>query len=314
MNPFPKNEGTNQDDSFGSSYFFGSGAILVVIAAILWSTGGVLIKSVSLDAFQISFWRSFFAIATILIIYKPNSISSDKVTIFGSLAFASTLILFVLATKFTTAANAILLQYTAPIYILILSPFLLHEKPTVWQMLTITICFIGMGIFFFEGISKEGFYGNVFALLSGISFALMTILLRKKKDERPIDVILLGSGWIVIICSSVVMWQASFNPKGLLHEDVYMGFAISTADSIMVLALGVFQIGIPYLLFSKGIKTVKALDASLIGMLEPVLNPILVILFVGEKPSINAIIGGAIILIAVFLQSLLASLRKVQDV
>jgi drug/metabolite transporter (DMT)-like permease len=154
----------------------------------------------------------------------------------------------------------------------------------------------------------------MFALFSGISFALITIILRKKKDEKPIDVILLGSGWIVVICSTVVMWQASQNPKGLMHEDVYMGFAISTADSIMVLALGVFQIGIPYLLFSKGIKTVKALDASLIGMLEPVLNPILVILFVGEKPSINTVVGGVIILMAVFLQSLLASLRKVQDV
>lgn len=283
------------------------GMLYVTGAALLWSTGGVLIKSISLDPFQISFWRAAFALATILAVAKPTHLSYDPVTIISSLCYAATLILFVVATKLTTAANAILLQYTAPIYILILGRWVLGERVTKLHIVTVMASFAGMAIFFFDKISPEGYVGNISAVLSGLGFGLFTLLLRKKRHEHPIDAVVLGNGWIVLATATIVMYQASHDPRGMPDEDVLYGFSISTADSVMVAFLGILQIGIPYLLFTRGIQFVRAIDASLIAMLEPLLNPLWVFLVVGETPSLNAVIGGGIILAAVTLQSIWTS-------
>jgi drug/metabolite transporter, DME family len=280
------------------------GVIYVLLAALLWSTGGVFIKSVSLDAFQISVWRSLFAAVTIFAITKPRKISIDATTLLASIAYAATLISFVAATKLTTAANAILLQYTAPIYILVLAHFILNERITLMQVGTVALCLGGMAIFFLDKISPEGYVGNLLAVLSGVCFAFMTVFLRKKRDDEPAESLLVGNLLIVLICGGVVVWQSLENPKGAMHPDVYFGFAVSTADSIMVAFLGIFQIGIPYILFTKGIRSLRALDASLVGMLEPVLNPIWVLVVIGEKPSVYAVIGGLVIIAAVLIQSL----------
>ncbi|NTW49998.1 MAG: EamA family transporter [Chlorobiales bacterium] len=283
------------------------GMLYVTGAALLWSTGGVFIKSISLDPFQISFWRAAFALATIIAVAKPTHLSYDPVTIISSLCYAATLILFVLATKLTTAANAILLQYTAPIYILILGRWILGERVTWLHIVTVAASFAGMAIFFFDKLSPEGYTGNICAVLSGLGFGIFTLLLRKKRHEHPIDAVVLGNGWILLVCATIIMYQASFDPKGMSNDDVLYGYAISTEDSIMVAFLGILQIGIPYLLFTRGIQFIRAIDASLIAMLEPLLNPLWVFLFVGETPSLNAAIGGAIILAAVTLQSIWTS-------
>ncbi len=280
------------------------GVLYVLLAATLWSTGGVFIKSVSLDAFQISFWRSLFAALTIVAIVKPRKISLDSVTFFASLAYAATLVLFVVANKLTTAANAILLQYTAPIYILVLAHIILHERITLLQVGTVALCLVGMAIFFLDRISPEGYLGNALAVLSGVCFAFMTVFLRKQREDNPAESLLLGNLLIVFVTGGIVMWQASENPKGVLHPDVYFGFAVSTADSIMVAFLGIFQIGIPYILFTKGMRSLRALDASLVGMLEPVLNPLWVLFVIGETPSLYAVFGGVVIIVAVLIQSL----------
>lgn len=283
------------------------GMLYVTGAALLWSSGGVLIKSISLDPFQISFWRAVFALATILAIVKPTHLSFDPITIISSLCYSATLILFVLATKLTTAANAILLQYTAPIYILILGRWMLGEHVTKLHFATVLVSLTGMAVFFFDKITPEGHVGNICAVLSGLGFGMFTLLLRKKRHEHPVDAVVLGNGWISLACATVVMYQASFDPRGMASDDVLYGFSISTADSVMVAFLGILQIGIPYLLFTRGIQSVRAIDASLIAMLEPLLNPLWVYLFVGEIPSINTIIGGIIILAAVTLQSIWTS-------
>ncbi|ACF13184.1 protein of unknown function DUF6 transmembrane [Chloroherpeton thalassium ATCC 35110] len=279
------------------------GMMYVAGAAILWSTGGVLIKSISLNACQISFWRAMFATFTIFAIVKPKQISSDITTLFAAVAYAATLILFVVATKLTTAANAILLQYTAPIYVGLFGWLFLKERVSFSHIVTMGIGFIGMAIFFVDGLSTENHLGNLAAIFSGLGFGVFLVLLRKKSDDNPIDSVLIGNGLIMIFCASAMMFSAAQDPRGIDHTDVLYGFAISTADSVMVAFLGILQIGIPYVIFSRGIAAIPALDASLLSMLEPVLNPIWVLLFVGEIPSFNAIIGGAILLAAVAFQS-----------
>lgn len=279
------------------------GTFSITLAAILWSSGGVLIKAISLDAYQISFWRSLFAIFTIFAIVKPRHLTFDTSTIIASFAYAFTLIFFVIATKLTTAANAILLQYTAPIYVLLFSRFLLNETVSKTQLVLVIVALAGMVIFFFDSISPQGVKGNVFAIMSGFFFGLFLLLSRKNRREHPIDAVLLGNGLIVLICSTIMMYGAFHDPRGAADEYILYGYAISTADSVMVAFLGILQIGIPYILFTRGIKFVRALDASLIAMLEPVLNPVWVFLFVGESPSLYTVTGGLIILAAVALQS-----------
>lgn len=287
-----------------------NGFLAVLGAALLWSTGGAFIKTISLDAFQISFWRSLFAAATILAIMKPTRLSLDLTTVVSSLCYAAMLILFVTATKLTTAANAILLQYTAPVYILVFGYFILKARITAAQIITVALCLGGMSVFFLDEFSAElnpyAQLGNLCAVLSGLGFGLFTVLLRKKRHEHPIDAILLGNGWVIAICTGIMITHAGATEHPASPEVLY-GFAISTADSVMVAFLGVFQIGIPYILLTRGIRHVPALEASLLGMLEPVLNPVWVYFFYGESPSINALIGGAIIITAVAAQSIIAS-------
>lgn len=273
------------------------GVLLILIAAVLWSTGGAFIKSTSLDAFQTSLWRSLFASVAILVIIRPTKLSLDATTLIASIAYSATLIFFVIGTKLTTAANAILLQYTAPIYILVLAHFILDEKMTRIGAITVSLCMIGMAIFFLDKLSTEGILGNLAALFSGLCFAMMTVFLRKNKGGSPVSSILLGNVWIVFVCGAI----------SLARFSSFEAFAISPADVAMTGFLGVFQIAIPYILFVNAIKHIPALEASLLSMLEPILNPIWVMMFVGEFPSLNAVIGGSVIIGAVALQNIVAA-------
>jgi Predicted permease, DMT superfamily len=279
------------------------GVLLIFLAALLWSTGGVLIKATSLNAFQTSLWRSLFASLAILLIVRPKILLLDSTSLIASLAYAATLILFVLGTKLTTAANAILLQYTAPIYILVLAHFILNEKMTRIGVMTVALCITGMAIFFLDKLSPEGVVGNLAALGSGVCFAVMTVFLRKNKGGEPVSAILFGNIWIVIICAAISFFQ------------VYSldAFALSPKDALLTGFLGVFQIALPYLLFVNAIKHIPALEASLLSMLEPILNPIWVMLFVGESPSLNAVIGGSVIIGAVALQNIITAKQAARN-
>ncbi|MFQ3598904.1 MAG: DMT family transporter, partial [Chloroherpetonaceae bacterium] len=183
--------------------------LLIVLAALLWSTGGVLIKATSLDAFQTSLWRSLFASLALFLFVRPKQFLLDSTTVVASLAYMATLILFVLGTKLTTAANAILLQYTAPIYILLLAHIVLNEKMTRIGIITVALCVVGMAIFFLDKLSPEGMIGNIAALCSGVAFAVMTVFLRKNKGGEPVSAILFGNIWIVLICGAISFVQTS---------------------------------------------------------------------------------------------------------
>ncbi|MGH9949975.1 MAG: DMT family transporter [Pyrinomonadaceae bacterium] len=261
--------------------------VLVVIAVLLWSTGGLFIKLTTLDAFQVTFFRSFFAAVTVLILTRKAGLKIDAFGIFTSIIYALLLFLFVWATKKTTAANAIFLQYTAPIYILILAPFIISEKFRMRDLLTVVVVLAGMSLFFVGQLRLEDYQGNIAALGSGIFLGLYIMLLKHPRAERlnPVITVIYGN----------FLLAALNTPTGISAIPNMVPL-----DWFAVVFLGVFQIGISYILFIKGVRGgTRPLDASLIGFIEPLLNPVWVFLFVGERPSEWALLGGVIIIAAI---------------
>lgn len=277
----------------------------VLLAVLLWSTGGLFIKMTTLDAFAVNAGRSFFAAITVAIFTYKKGLRLDAFTLLTSFLYAGTLTCFVYANKTTTAANAIFLQYTAPIYILILSPLILKEKFRFADLITVAACLAGMSLFFFEAPSDENrlasniFAGNIAALVSGVFFGLYFILLRHPrslKNKNPALSVFYGNLIIVLLMIPLLIQ----NPPASTGEDF-----------LAILFLGVFQIGIAYILFTNGIAGgVRSLDASIIGFVEPLLNPVWVFLIIGERPSRWAIIGGAIIILTVAAHTIINNRSK----
>ena len=266
---------------------------LVLAAAIIWSTGGLFIKWTSLSGLELSFGRSLLAAITVAIFTRREGFGINRVTVLASLLYAALLLLFVLATKETTAANAIFLQYTAPIYVLILEPLLYQEKFRRRDLLTVIACVIGMSLFFVGKLRPQDVTGNLLALGSGLCFAFYFLLLRhpsSRKVNRASSVIY-GNLLVVLICA----------PAGLEALPNLNRF-----DALAVVYLGVVQIGVAYTLFTLGMAAgIRSLDAGIVGYIEPVLNPIWVFLVLGERPSKWALVGGAIIISAVVVHTTL---------
>ena len=270
------------------------GIIAVVIAALLWSTGGLFIKLISLNSIQLSFFRSFFAGLVILLLFRGKALKFNGWSLMTGLFYAGVLVFFVMATKLTTAANAIFLQYTAPIYVLILEPLLLKTKFERINLITIVFCFIGMALFFVGKLSPGDIEGNTFALISGLCLTGMFLGMRKSGEDYKWSTIFWGNFFVALLCS-----YSLFDMP-----------ALSTNDLLMVGYLGIFQIGIAYVIFSYGINKVEAIEASLLAMIEPVLNPVWVLIGYGETPSIYAVAGGVIIVLAIALRTLMIEKRR----
>ena len=267
--------------------------MLLLAAAILWSLGGVLIKSIDWTPLAIAGSRSLIAIVVIGLVMPGVARKISWRILPGALAYAGTVVLFVIATKLTSAANAIFLQYTAPIYIAIISPWVLHErtKPLDWLLILVALC--GVALFFVDQLSFEGLSGVIAALASGVSFAWLTVFMRRHRNESPESILLLGN---ILTLLFAAPWM--------------FPFANLERNGIWILLLGVLQLAIPYLLYSRAIKHIRALDAAIISIIEPILNPIWVILVKGEHASRWSIIGGAIVLTTSLFRSFLASREK----
>src|SRR5437660_7793771 len=273
--------------------------LLVLGAAILWSTGGLFIKATHLSAFELSFGRSLLAAITIAIFTRREGFGINTVSGITSILYAGLIILFVLATKLTTAANAIFLQYTAPVYVLILEPIFYKEKFRLRDLVTVAACVGGMSLFFVGKLRPEDLSGNLLALASGVCFALFFLLLRhsKARDVNRASSAIYGNLIVVLICAPAFF--------GALQRGV------TAVDFGRVAYLGVVQIGFAYLLFTLAMaRGVRSLDAGIIGYVEPVLNPIWVFLFIGEHPSNWAIVGGTIIIVSVIAHMLIESRVK----
>lgn len=277
--------------------------LFVLAAALLWSTGGLFIKWTSLSGLELSFCRSFFAAITIAIITRHEGFGLNRITAAASGLYAVLLILFVMATKETTAANAIFLQYTAPVYLLILEPLLYKEKFRPRDLITVLVCVGGMALFFVGQLRPQDVAGNVFALASGLCFALYFLLLRhpRAREVNRASSVIYGNILAVII-------TAPWGLAAIQH--------LSLHDAYSVVYLGVVQLGIAYALFTVAMaRDVRSLDAGIICYIEPVLNPVWVFLVLGERPSTWALLGGAIIIAAVIVHMLLDAhvKRRISD-
>ncbi|MFO1372557.1 MAG: DMT family transporter [Candidatus Competibacteraceae bacterium] len=261
--------------------------LLLLLTAVLWSLGGVLIKWVNWNSVAIAGVRSLIGAALIGIAFRHElHFTWSFNQLGGAVAYAGTVVLFVIANKLTTAANAILLQYTAPIYVALFSPWFLGERADRRDWLILLVMISGMILFFLDNLTVGGYWGNSIALMSGLCFGWLTLFLRRQKDGSALPSLLLGN-----LLAGVIGLPFMF--QSLPDASSWVG----------LLLLGVVQLGLPYILYALALRHVRAIEGILIPMLEPVLNPIWVFLTIGEKPSPWAIVGGAIILGAVIFRA-----------
>jgi drug/metabolite transporter, DME family len=279
---------------------FVSPHLLVLGAALLWSTGGLFIKANDLTPYELSCGRALFAAATVALLTRREGFGLNVVTVAASIVYAALLLLFVIATKLTTAANAIFLQYTAPVYILLFEPLFYREKYRWQDFVVLLFCLGGMSLFFVGRLRPQDKWGNLTALGSGLCFALFYLLLRHPHARR-------------VNRASSVIYGNLLLALVTLPAFVKGAEKLQGANLAVVAYLGVVQIGFAYALLTLGVaRGVKSLEASIIGYVEPVLNPVWVFLFLGERPSRYALAGGAIIITAVFTHTLWARRQKAE--
>jgi drug/metabolite transporter (DMT)-like permease len=270
--------------------------LFLVIAATLWSTSGVLIKMMDWQPIAILAARSLFASLVFLVYLRRLPTRFNRWQLMAAGASILTQFLFITSTKLTTAANAIFLQYTAPIYIVLLAFWFLREKPSRTDWVSMFIIFLGLLLFFGDKLSTNGLYGNILAILSGVTSAVMVVSFRAQKDGAPAESILIASLVTAILGFPFVLKETW-----------------TVTNWTIIAYLGIFQIGLAFVFFTKAIKHIPALEANLVGTLEPVLNPLWVFLFLGESMGAFALIGGLIVLGGVTL-SAVGSARAAKEV
>ena len=270
-----------------------NGVLLIVAAALLWSTGGIGIKGIADSALKVTFYRSLFA-AVALMLFLPRAVwarrvwTSSATFVIAILSYAACLTSFVIATKWTTAANAIFLQYAGAIWVLLLSPIVVREPMRARDVAAIAVAIGGMALFFVGRFEARGMAGNAMALISSVFFAALILALRREPHASQAAVV-----WGNVLCALCVL--------PFVGEDL----ALTRRSLLVLLFLGIFQIALAYFLFTRGLAHVPATQASLTGMLEPVSNPVWVFLFLGERPSLYAVAGGIIVLSAIAWRTLI---------
>jgi drug/metabolite transporter (DMT)-like permease len=270
-----------------------SAVLLLLATAVMWSLGGVLVKSIEWPSMAKAGARSAIGCVVLLAWLRRPKFTWSPAQLGAALAYAATVTLFVVANDRTTAANTIFLQYTGPIYVALLSPWVLGERTQRSDWFCIAIALAGIALFFRDQFSPRGLSGIFAALGSGLSYGTMIVLLRKERDASPASALLLGNV-ITAVC-------------GLPFA---IGHPLPASQAGMIVVLGVVQLGLPYLLFSIAIQRVTALEAVLLPMLEPILNPLWVALARGEMPGPWSLAGGSLVLGAVIMRGWVASLQR----
>ncbi|HBP38293.1 MAG TPA: EamA family transporter [Clostridiales bacterium] len=265
-----------------------SGPIFIVLSALFWSTSGVLIKYIPWHPMAIASGRSLIAALVMALFFgrrvwrKPNFI-----TLLSSLCMGLTQSLYIIANKLTTAANAIMLQYVSPIFIMIIGAIFLHVRPTKREIIVSIIAFSGIFLFFFDNMSAGNQIGNALALFTGLTFAVVFVINGRPECHSE---------------SALVMGQLLTMLAGLPFL-----VQVDNVVPVHVLALvllGTCQLALGYILFNRGIHLTSPLNASLISMIEPIMNPVWVLIFIGEKPGPLALLGGLTVISAILFLNL----------
>lgn len=276
----------------------------IAIASVLFSTGGLFIKLTGLSAFELAAARSLVAGIAVAIITRQDGFRFNPITAIAAILYAALLLLFVVATKLTTSANAIFLQFTAPVYVLLLEPLMYRERYKLRDFLVVAACIGGMSLFFVGKLQPSDWEGNIAALASGVCFALFMLLLRHPQTRavnRAASVIY-GNLLLAALAGAALV---------IAPELTTSGSRVQLRDVLIVLYLGIVQIAIAYTFFTLGIaRGARSLDAGIVGYIEPLLNPLWVFLAIRERPLPPALAGGAIIITAVVVHALWGARAK----
>ena len=262
------------------------GDLYILLTALLWSTGGLLIKFIPGNAVAINGARSLIAFLFFCIYRKSIRIRINRTILAAAICLVLTNLLYVTANNLTTAANAIVLQYTAPIFVLLWNCIYRKKPPKKQQCLVVLMAFAGMVLFFFDQLDGGQLAGNLIAIGAGLSFSGVFFLNSLPEANSP--------------DSSMIAFFLSFLISIPFLGDV-AGMNATALTALVI--LGVFQVGLAYVLFAKGAKLTSPVSASLIGLLEAILNPVWVFLFYGEKVGSFALTGAAVILLAVVINT-----------
>jgi drug/metabolite transporter (DMT)-like permease len=250
--------------------------LCLLFAAVLWSLAGIFIKFLSLPPLTIVFYRSLFA-SLFFAFFVRRSIAVPRVALLVSaLAYTAAISAFVSANKLTTAANAIALQYTAPMFVFMIVHFLFGEKITGASWISLVLGMLGIAVICAGSAGQPDAAGVMIALLSGLLFSIYMVSLRFLKEFNPGTLTFLNN----LVCCLILL--------PLVGSEL----SLSLKEGWIVAVMGVVQLGIPYWLFSKGLEQISVQEASLIVLIEPVLNPLWVALIVGELPSGATLVGG----------------------
>ena len=276
------------------------GELMMVAAAVLWSISGIIMKYIDWSPFLISGGRGVFSA---LIVYISMRLSHyplrfTKKSMGIAVATFINILTFIAANKLTTAANAIVLQYTAPIFVVLITVFILKRRLKAYEIIAVLVAIVGVVFFFLDQMSPQGMLGNILATISGFFMALVYALSGEIKDDgERISGLAIGHALLAVIGI----------PIGLILTDPAN---ITTVPILLVVFLGTIQMGIPYVLFGRASVLISNVELSLITMLEPMLNPIWVALIYGEIPGPRAFIGAALIIGAVIAYTIIDARRS----
>ena len=271
------------------------GIFYVLMAALLFSIGGLCIKLVPWSPLAINGARNLISVILIGIYLKAihHKIVINPAVLFGAVCMTGTTTLYTIANKLTTAANTIVLQFTAPVFVIFFMWLFFKERPKRMDIAASVVVFIGIICFFIDGLSSGNMLGNVLAVLSGVSYAGVFMMNSFEKSDS-LSSIFLGQALSAVTCVWFVFGETNFGVTAIGG----------------IVALGVFQLALAYIFMSKGLDEVPAVTASLTTAIEPILNPLWVALFYHEVITPLAFVGAVIVIVAVVGYNLWKAVRS----
>ena len=276
------------------------GTVFVLLSALCFSTGGLFMKLIPWNALAINSARNIFSVLLLAVFFRlsHHKLVINRTVLIGALAITGTNILYCLANKLTTAGNTIILQFTAPIWVMVFSSLLIKKKPGRLDIGAAVFVFAGVICFFVDSLSSGHLLGDVLALVSGVCYAGV-FMLNAKPDSDSLSSVLLGMvlNFLTGLPFLIAQKPLSAEPKELA----------------LVAALGIFQLGLSYIFLTKGLEITPPIRASLISGIEPVLNPVLVAVFYGEMLTPLSLLGAAIVFISILVYNLLNLRRQAAE-
>ena len=269
----------------------------MLLCAALWSIAGIFIKLIPWNSIVIAGIRSLIAGAVMFVYmrYKRIGFTADRRSMLGGLALCCTLTCFVAANKLTTAANSIVLQFTAPMFIVVFSVLFLKKKFSRSDIFAVVLTMLGISLFFFDQLTPGHLLGNCVAIVAGMAFAGYSMSLEGASESERMSAILMAHG--LTFCVSIPF--IALEPPEL-----------GAAPVICIFILGVVQLGIPYVLLGRASGSCPPLACSLLGAVEPLLNPVWVFIFDGEAPGMWALIGGVVVVVTITVWCVYGDLRE----